>query len=316
MKAKLKNYKAAIIVGRFQAHRLHPGYCSIIKQSENLADSVHFIICDAYRLGTKTDPLTFKDRAQVIRSRYSKYTFKDNCYSSLRDCQTNEEWSSNLDTLVKKRYPNLKPEEITLVHSRDSFKKHYTGIYTLTELQEVPHYSSTDTRKQALNCCSHDALVRVVFDSQQPKYPVISPTVDIAILVKSPESYHILLGKKKHKTTWCLPGGFVDILDKDLNHAAAREVKEETNIDVQAKDLIFVGSSFINDWRYKGDDCVLTTLFTTVVDESVVSSLSASDDLEEVRMVDLRYAHEIGISENHIPLIAKMKEYVNNLTNI
>ena len=64
-------------------------------------------------------------------------------------------------------------------------------------------------------------------------YPRPAVTVDIIALKKIDGIYNILLIERKNqpfKNTWALPGGFVD-KDEDLEHAAYRELKEETSIE-------------------------------------------------------------------------------------
>ncbi|MDP2106251.1 MAG: NUDIX hydrolase [Desulfobulbaceae bacterium] len=59
-----------------------------------------------------------------------------------------------------------------------------------------------------------------------PKHPV--PTVDIIIQINN----GIVLVKRRYPPLgWALPGGFVDY-GESLEHAAIREAKEETSLDI------------------------------------------------------------------------------------
>ena len=63
-------------------------------------------------------------------------------------------------------------------------------------------------------------------------YPRPAVTVDIIVINRIKESYHLLLIERKHppfQNKWALPGGFVDT-DESLIDAAYRELQEETNI--------------------------------------------------------------------------------------
>jgi 8-oxo-dGTP diphosphatase len=63
-------------------------------------------------------------------------------------------------------------------------------------------------------------------------YPRPALTVDIIVLKKVNNSFHVLLIERKNepfKNQWALPGGFVDI-DEEIEEAAYRELKEETSI--------------------------------------------------------------------------------------
>jgi 8-oxo-dGTP diphosphatase len=62
----------------------------------------------------------------------------------------------------------------------------------------------------------------------------IKVTVDIVAFAVQQEQLEVLLIKRKHdpfKNSWALPGGFlVDEADPTVEHAAARELLEETNV--------------------------------------------------------------------------------------
>jgi 8-oxo-dGTP diphosphatase len=69
---------------------------------------------------------------------------------------------------------------------------------------------------------------------------IITPllTVDIIIeLVDEPENPIVLIERKNPPYGWALPGGFVD-LGETLEHAAVREAKEETCLDVTLSFLL------------------------------------------------------------------------------
>lgn len=72
-----------------------------------------------------------------------------------------------------------------------------------------------------------------------PKYPSFGLCVDL-IVVCPAGLLLIKRGGHPHKGKWALPGGFVD-QDELVVDAAARELKEETGVEVNARDLRFVG---------------------------------------------------------------------------
>ena len=69
-------------------------------------------------------------------------------------------------------------------------------------------------------------------------YPRPALTVDIIVLNSVNNKNYLLLIERKNdpfKNYWALPGGFVD-LNEDLQTAAIRELKEETNLNIKKLD--------------------------------------------------------------------------------
>ena len=70
----------------------------------------------------------------------------------------------------------------------------------------------------------------------KPATPLL--TVDIIIEMTNHESAPIVLIERRYPPLgWALPGGFVDI-GETLEHAAMREAKEETSLDVSLTALL------------------------------------------------------------------------------
>jgi 8-oxo-dGTP diphosphatase len=82
------------------------------------------------------------------------------------------------------------------------------------------------------------------------EYPRPAVTTD-AILLSKVEEYHILLierGAEPYKGCWALPGGFVE-MDEELEDACAREVKEETGLDVGGLQQFYTAGTVGRDPR-------------------------------------------------------------------
>jgi len=65
------------------------------------------------------------------------------------------------------------------------------------------------------------------------EYPIFSVTVDVVCLTIRSDSFQVLLverGSEPFKRQLAIPGGFAEI-DEELEHAARRELREETSVD-------------------------------------------------------------------------------------
>jgi len=105
------------------------------------------------------------------------------------------------------------------------------------------------------------------------KYLHPYPTVDI--IIEMEDGGIVLIKRKNPPISWALPGGFVDY-GESLEHAAIREAKEETSLEITLKSQLHTYSDPQRDPRKH----TITTVFIAVA----TGKPSASDD-----------AHEIGI---------------------
>ncbi|GAA0893159.1 NUDIX hydrolase [Fulvivirga kasyanovii] len=93
---------------------------------------------------------------------------------------------------------------------------------------------------------------------------------------------HILLIQRKNepfKENWAFPGGFVED-DEDLNTAAARELQEETGLDLKAEEFVQLGA-----WGKPGRDPrgrTVTVAFMVKVDMAS-QQVKAADDAKAVK---------------------------------
>ena len=103
------------------------------------------------------------------------------------------------------------------------------------------------------------------------KYLHPYPTVDIIIEMEN--GGIILIKRKNPPTSWALPGGFVDY-GESLEHAAVREAKEETSLEITLKSQFHTYSDPQRDARKH----TITTVFIAVATGNPI----ASDDAYEI----------------------------------
>jgi bifunctional NMN adenylyltransferase/nudix hydrolase len=119
---------------------------------------------------------------------------------------------------------------------------------------------------------------------------------------------HLLLGKKfKTDERIRFPGGFVDPTDESLEMAAKREIMEEAPGIATEGPMIYVGSTLVNDWRYRGQDRIMTSLFHT---EYTWGHTKAGDDLAEVAWHPFDPKTRDKIEPCHQPLYDMLKKYM------
>lgn len=108
----------------------------------------------------------------------------------------------------------------------------------------------------------------------------VSMTVDIAV-VQDDSILLIKRGKDPYKDYWALPGGRVEKSDGSLVTAALRELKEETNLDLQKDNLQFV-TLVGNNKRDPRGFCT-SCLYLAQFDEPIPQKIRAGDDAVEYK---------------------------------
>lgn len=133
------------------------------------------------------------------------------------------------------------------------------------------------------NHCDEVAVTQVL-DAAERAYGEPSVTTDI---VAYTEANQILLVRRKkdpYKNYWALPGGFFEKTDQDLYYGAARELKEETSLDLFAgsfEQIKAYGHNF--DPRMK----IVDVAFSVPIPNGAISHIEGADDAAEARLFPL-----------------------------
>lgn len=115
------------------------------------------------------------------------------------------------------------------------------------------------------------------------EWPRPALTVDTAIVTRE-QPPSLLLIQRKHppcKGMWALPGGFVD-QGEALEHAAARELKEETSLEAGSVPLVQVGA--FGDPGRDPRGWTVTVCFAALVPPDARSGIQAADDAADARL--------------------------------
>jgi len=284
-----------VIIGRFQVHELHEGHIELINHVITKHSKVIIFLGISNSLVTKNNPLDFVTRKAMIVKHYKQITILP-----LKDKRSDIIWSKNIDEKIKEIYPI---DDVILYGSRDSFIPYYCGIFKIQEVEQKYYTSGTESRKNVSEeiKSSPDFRAGVIYAAYN-QYPTVHPTVDIAIIKEK----EILLAKKPNESKYRFVGGFVDPTDQSFEHAAKREVHEETKLEVD--DLKYIMSSKIDDWRYKNEETkIISTLYIATY---IFGRPEPSDDISELRWFNLDSIKLDDIVDEHkymmIILLQKM----------
>ena len=126
-------------------------------------------------------------------------------------------------------------------------------------------------------------------------YKIPSLTTDIFIF---DDDFNFILIKRKndpYKGCWALPGGFVEY-GESVETAAMREAKEETNIDVELKELVNVYSEPNRDPRGH-------TITVAYIAKGDFNERKADDDAEDIDIFSAEELDEIQLAFDHKKII-------------
>jgi len=122
------------------------------------------------------------------------------------------------------------------------------------------------------------------------KYRNPTPTVDVVIFVPdgTPEGDGVVLIERLNPPHgWALPGGFIDE-GETCEHAAVREMKEETGLDVVLTGLLGVYSDPERDPRQH----TVSVVYTAVASD--IGQLQAGDDAGKAEVFALSQWPELA----------------------
>jgi bifunctional NMN adenylyltransferase/nudix hydrolase len=282
--------KLGVIIARFQVPELTPGHIHLLNSATAQSHAMLILLGVPAAPGRKRHPLTFQMRADMVRSIIDP---TDNAglwtIAPLPDIPNDDGvWTRQVDTLIQRLFPF---HQATIWGSRDSALTTYGsagGRHTVRYIAPHPEggepsASGTDTRASVEPANSRQFRAGVIWASEN-RFDAVMPCVDMAVFQKD----SVLLARKTtdQPGQWRLIGGFVDAKDKSYEAAAAREVREETGLEVG--NVRYVGSCGIDDSRYRGGpETVKTAVFAM---DYVFGNAKADDDIAEVRWFPIHEA--------------------------
>ena len=289
--------KVGIIVGRFETPYIHEGHKGILRQMKEENDRV-IVFLGVKEKATKKYPLSFTARQLMILADYPDFTVLP-----IQNRRCDIQWSEQLDERIERVVSA--GDEVTLYGSRDSFIPYYKAKYTTKLVEAKGGYSSTEVREALAKTPLGSLDYRVgVVAGVYNQYPMVMTTVDVAILNET--STEVLLGRKLNETKFRFIGGFSDVKSESFEQDARREVAEEVGIEVT--DPKYIGSFRINDWRQRGEENQITTVFFAA--KRMFGVEKAGDDIEEIKWFSIDALSKDDIVEEHEILLDALKKHI------
>jgi ADP-ribose pyrophosphatase YjhB (NUDIX family) len=130
----------------------------------------------------------------------------------------------------------------------------------------------------------------------------INPTPAVAVILMKKQD--IVLVKRKYepcKGTWSLPAGFMEF-DETTEETAIREAKEETNLDIEIKELFGVFPGF--------DDPRVHVVVIVYRGEIVNGEIKPGDDAEQVKFFPLNDLPENIAFTAHRKILEKLTNVI------
>lgn len=275
----------SVIIGRFQTPYLHQGHLWLIKEAKKYSDKILILVGNTAAIGTDKDPLDFQTRKLML---CEATDIHQDMILPLSDMPSDKDWSDQIDRIIRK----LGYNKAIIFGGRDnSIEDHYKGKHQVQIIDDFGLYSSTALRKgtgMSNPKSSQDFRSGIIYHTQN-RYPIVYSTVDMILY---DENNRVLVGKKGDK--FALIGGFIDPQDNSLQHAASRELKEETGIEIAPIMLKYFGSTKVDDKRYIGTkDSIMTNVFT-----SFYNKLPDLNNIKDKEFSEFRF-----ITKEDLPLV-------------
>jgi bifunctional NMN adenylyltransferase/nudix hydrolase len=297
MKTQAETAEVGVLVGRFQTANLHEAHKELIQRTLKSHPRVIIFLGLSPCRCTYNNPLDFAARKAMIEKDFPDMVE----VHYIEDVASDEVWSHNLDKQISRIIGPT--QKVILYGSKDSFIPHYSGKYPVVDLVPTTYISAKELRKSiGIKSKTSQEFREGVIWCVENQFPSVHPTVDIAIFNETFDE--MLLAKKPNETHWRFVGGFADVNSPSYEYDAKREVMEETGIEVS--DMVYIGSTLINDWRYKHErNKIKTLLFAT---KYIFGAPKAQDDIAELKWFKLVNLDEHDFVQTHVPLYKMLKE--------
>jgi 8-oxo-dGTP diphosphatase len=139
------------------------------------------------------------------------------------------------------------------------------------------------------------------------EYPRPAVTVDMVIVTREKPHRVLLIQRKREPFAgkWALPGGFVD-MDETLDHAARRELLEETGVEATMLEQLYTFGDPGRDPRGR----VISVAYLALMDDRQLQP-QAADDAAAVDWYSLARPPQLAF--DHAAILAKARERLKQI---
>lgn len=292
-----KSEDVGVIIGRFMVDELHSEHRKLINFVVQRHARVLVFLGITRTRNEPENPLDFRSRKQMFLEEYPNIDV-----FPLEDKKDNHDWSRYLDGEIRQW---INPNESALLYGgRDSFLNTYFGHFKTQELLADTIISATEVRRKICNFYvpTKDYRAGMIAATGQ-RHPHIYTTVDAAIF--NEDESEILLGRKANEKNWRFIGGFSSTNSSSFEDDCKREVQEETGLEVSEPE--YLGSTLIDDWRYKGVNKIKTLFFKV---RKVFGGARANDDIREVKWFKVGDLKKEMLEKEHWVLLEILKKNI------
>lgn len=295
-----------VMAMRVQVPNLHPGHRHAVESTRKKFGKVLIVLGEHGGMRTDRDPLTYAERAAMIRETYPDEQtilidrLRDHPFDHMR-------WSDWLDAVVEKNAPGSRA---TMCASRDGFLDLYTGRHPKYRISPIKVASGTDIRKAIVHSPTMSAREAIIHH-EMIRPAIAYSAADIAIVDDRNERV-LAITKHWFDGLWSLPGGFVDPEKDTDDEAAARRERGEELLNIRTGDRYEqLGSRVrIEDPRYRNSkDKIYSTLFCTQYQGGVAAP---GDDAKGTRWMSRDDLNRLMVPW-HRPLVERLNKRWDDL---
>ena len=174
------------------------------------------------------------------------------------------------------------------------------------KLKEIMEYMTPDEIIELSNIIGYPVFIRLCMGVLQHKFVLLQDGA-AAIIINNEKK--ILLQNRADRDLWGLPGGCQE-LGESFKDTIIREVKEETNLDVEEKDLelIDIVSGKTRRNSYPNGDVVINNTALYCI-RNYTGELKWDEESKKMKFFDL---NDLPKNQNDADLIEIYKRYMKN----